>query len=228
MSKDNVVVGFVGLGTMGGRMAANVQKAGFKLVVHDLHRQAASHHLAAGAIWADSPRALAREADVIFSSLPEPSDVEAVALAGDGLIARIKPGAAYFDLSTNSPRVVKKLNAAFALKAAHMLDAPLSGRPACGASRKLAIWVGGDENVFDRHKAVLDAIGDKAAYNGPIGSATGAKPVHNMSGYAIICALAETFPLGGKAGVQPLALWPAGRQGAGGRRLPFDALIDRF
>jgi hypothetical protein len=67
MSKDNVVVGFVGLGTMGGCMAANVQRAGFKLVVHDLHRQAASHHLAAGAIWADSPRALAREADVIFS-----------------------------------------------------------------------------------------------------------------------------------------------------------------
>ena len=101
MSKDNVTVGFVGLGTMGGRMAANVQKAGFKLLVHDLHRQAASHHLADGAIWADSPRALAREADVIFSSLPEPSDVEAVALGPDGLVAGIKPGAAYFDLSTN-------------------------------------------------------------------------------------------------------------------------------
>src|SRR5438046_5496083 len=163
MSKDNVVVGFVGLGAMGGRMAANVQRAGFKLVVHDLHRQAASHHLAAGAIWADSPRALAREADVIFSSLPEPSDVEAVALAEDGLIAGIKPGAAYFDLSTNSLSVVKKLNAAFALKGAHMLDAPVSGGPAGAASRKPAIWVGGDENVFDRHKAVLDAIGDKAA-----------------------------------------------------------------
>src|SRR6266704_902048 len=191
MSKDNVVVGFVGLGTMGGRMAANVQRAGFKLVVHDLHRQAASHHLAAGAIWADSPRALAREADVIFSSLPEPSDVEAVALGPDGLIAGIKPGAAYFDLSTNSPSVVKKLNAAFAERGAHMLDAPVSGGPAGAASRKLAIWVGGDENVFNRHKAVLDAIGDKAAYIGPIGSATVAKLVHNMSGYAIVCALAE-------------------------------------
>jgi 3-hydroxyisobutyrate dehydrogenase len=206
MSKDNVVVGFVGLGTMGGRMAANVQRAGFKLVVHDLHRQAASHHLSAGAIWADSPRALAREADVILSSLPEPSDVEAVALGGDGLIAGIKPGAAYFDLSTNSSSVVKKLNAAFALKGAHMLDAPVSGGPAGAASRKLAIWVGGDENDFDRHKAVLDAIGDKAAYIGPIGSATVAKLVHNMSGYALVCALAETFTMGVKAGVsRPLA-----------------------
>src|SRR6266508_4364708 len=70
MSKDNVVVGFVGLGTMGGRMAANVQRAGFKLVVHDLHRQAASHHLSAGAIWADSPRALAREAETPATTLP--------------------------------------------------------------------------------------------------------------------------------------------------------------
>jgi 3-hydroxyisobutyrate dehydrogenase-like beta-hydroxyacid dehydrogenase len=228
MSKDNVVVGFVGLGTMGGRMAANVQKAGFKLVVHDLHRQAASHHLNAGAIWADSPRALASQADVIFSSLPEPPDVEAVALGPDGLIAGMKSGTAYFDLSTNSPSVVKKLHAAFAEKGAHMLDAPVSGGPAGAASRKLAIWVGGDEGVFNQHKAVLDAIGDKPAYIGPIGSATVAKLVHNMSGYAIVCALAETFTMGVKAGVEPLALWQAVRQGATGRRFTFDALIDQF
>src|SRR5260221_3549056 len=151
MSKDNVVVGFVGLGTMGGRMAANVQNARFLLVVHDLHRQAASHHLAAGAIWADSPRALASQADVIFSSLQEPPDVESVALGPDGLLAGIRPGAAYFDLSTNSPSCVKKLHVAFAEKGAHMLDAPVSGGPAGAASRKLAIWVGGDENVFNRH-----------------------------------------------------------------------------
>jgi len=86
---------------MGGRMAANLQKAGFRLIVHDLHRQAASHHLNAGAGWAESPRELASAADVIFSSLPEPSDVEAVALGPHGLIAGIKPGAAWFDLSTN-------------------------------------------------------------------------------------------------------------------------------
>ena len=211
MSKDNTTVGFVGLGTMGGRMAANVQRAGFKLLVHDLHRQAASHHLAAGAIWADSPRALAREADVIFSSLPEPSDVEAVALGPDGLIAGIKPGAAYFELSTNSPSVVKKLNAAFAERGAHMLDAPVSGGPAGAASRKLAIWVGGDENVFNRHKAVLDAIGDKVAYIGPIGSATVAKLVHNMSGYALVCALAETFTMGVKAGCAKRSHLPSRR-----------------
>ena len=228
MTESNVVVGFVGLGTMGGRMASNLQKAGFKLIVHDLSRQAASHHLSAGATWAESPRALAKGAGVIFTSLPEPPDVEAVALGANGLIAGMRRGAAFFDLSTNAPSVVKKLHAAFAEKGAHMCDAPVSGGPAGAASRKLAIWVGGDEKVFDEHKAVLDAMGDRAAYIGPIGSATVAKLVHNLSNYAIICALAEAFTMGVKAGVEPLALWQAIRQGAVGRRLTFDALIDQF
>jgi 3-hydroxyisobutyrate dehydrogenase-like beta-hydroxyacid dehydrogenase len=224
----NKVVGFIGLGTIGGPMAANVQKAGYNLIVHDLNREAASRHLKPGAIWAESPRALASQADVIFSSLPEPPDVEKVALGPDSLIAGIKRRAAYFDLSTNSPAVVKKLNAAFAEKGAHMLDAPVSGGPAGAASRKLAIWVGGDERVFQEHKAVLNAIGDKATYIGPIGSATVAKLVHNMSGYALACALAETFSMGVKAGVEPLALWQAVRQGIVGRRLTFDGLVDQF
>jgi 3-hydroxyisobutyrate dehydrogenase len=221
-------IGFIGLGTMGARMAGNLQKAGYQLVVHDIRREAAAPHLAAGAAWADTPRALAQQCDAILTSLPEPPDVEKVALAPDGLLAGVKPGAAWFDLSTNSPSLVKQLAAAFGEKGAHMLDAPVSGGPQGAASRKLAIWVGGERAVFDRHKAVLDAIGDQARYIGPIGSATVAKLVHNMSGYAVVCALAETFAMGVKAGVEPLALWEAVRQGAAGRRYTFDALINQW
>src|ERR1043165_1502457 len=94
----DVTVGFVGLGTMGARMAANLQKAGYKLVVHDLHRQSASHHLQAGATWAETPKALAAQCDVIFSSLPEPPDVEAVATGADELIECITAGPAFLDL----------------------------------------------------------------------------------------------------------------------------------
>jgi len=224
----NGLVGFVGLGTMGSRMAANLQAGGYRLVVHDLRKDAAAPHLSDGAVWADSARVLAEHVDVLFTSLPEPADVEAVALGANGLVAGIRPGAAFFDLSTNAPALVKKLAVTFAEKGAHMLDAPVSGGPAGAASRKLAIWVGGDERVFRQHKPVLDAIGDQARYIGPIGSATVAKLVHNLSGYAITCALAETFSLGVKAGVEPLALWQAVRQGAAGRRLTFDGLIDQF
>jgi 3-hydroxyisobutyrate dehydrogenase-like beta-hydroxyacid dehydrogenase len=165
---------------------------------------------------------------VIFTSLPLPSDVESVALGPDGLLSGVKPGAAWFDLSTNSPAVVTRLAKAFADKGAHMLDAPVSGGPAGAKTRKLAIWVGGDEKTFAECKPILDAIGDQAAYIGGIGSATVAKLVHNMSSYAVVCALAETFSLGVKAGVEPLALWQAVRQGAAGRRLTFDSLPDQF
>src|SRR6201991_3182601 len=170
---DNIVVGFIGLGTMGGRMATNIQKAGYKVVVHDLHRQSASHHLQAGAEWAETPRALAEKSDVIFTSLPEPTDVERVGMGADGLIEGVKKGAAYFDLSTNAQSVVKGLHDAFAKKGVQMLDAPVSGGPSGAESRKMAIWVGGDRATYDKYKGVLDAMGDRPSYVGGIGTATG-------------------------------------------------------
>src|SRR5215467_2377304 len=157
---NDIVVGFIGLGTMGGKIATNILKAGYKLVVHDLHRQSASHHLQAGAEWADTPRALAEKCDVVFTSLPEPADVERVALGKDGIVEGIRKGAAYFDMSTNAQAVVKKISDAFAAKGAHMLDAPVSGGPSGAASGKMAIWVGGDKAAFDKYRAVLDAMGD--------------------------------------------------------------------
>jgi 3-hydroxyisobutyrate dehydrogenase-like beta-hydroxyacid dehydrogenase len=227
-SKDKPTVGFVGLGMMGSRMAANLQKAGYKLVVNDLASQVAAPLVAGGAVWADTPRAVAERSDIVFTSLPEPQDVEAVATGANGLLEGIRTGAPYFDLSTNSPAIVKRIAEAFAAKGAPMFDAPVSGGPGGAASGKLAIWVGGDKAEYDRWKPVLDAFSDQARYIGPLGTATVAKLVHNMSGYAIACVLAETFTLGVKAGLDPLDLWEAVRQGAGGRRKTFDRLIDQF
>ena len=140
----------------------------------------------------------------------------------------MRKDAAYFDLSTNSPTLVRKISAAFAAKGAHMLDAPVSGGPAGARSGRMALWVGGDEAVFKRHKSVLDAMGDQARYVGPIGAGSVAKLVHNCAGYAIQAALAEVFALGIKGGVEPLALWEAVRSGAVGRRRTFDAMVDQF
>lgn len=221
-------LGFIGLGTMGASLASNLQKAGHKLIVHDVRRGAAEPHLAAGAAWAATAREVAAGADVIFSSLPGPPEVEAVALGKDGLLEGIKRGAAYFDLSTNSRNTVQKIHAAFAAKGAHMLDAPVSGGPRGAKTGKLAIWVGGDKETYDRCETVLRAMGDQPRYVGPIGQATVAKLVHNCAGYAIGTALAEVFTMGVKAGVDPLTLFEAVRQGALGRRRTFDGLIDQF
>jgi len=222
-------IGFIGLGTMGRHMAANLQKAGHELVVHDVRKDAAEPHVKNGARWADTPRAVAEAVDVVFTSLPGPAEVEAVALdERGGLLTGLTAGKAYFDLSTNSPTVVRRLHAIFKARGVDVLDAPVSGGPRGAESRRLALWVGGDETVFEKFKAVLDAIGDQAYYVGPIGAGSIAKLVHNCAGYVVQTALAEVFTMGVKAGVEPLAIWKAVRQGAGGRRRTFDGLADQF
>ena len=189
-------VGFIGLGTMGARMAARLQRAGYRLRVHDLRRQAAEPHLAAGAIWAESVRQVAEGAELVFTSLPTPADVEQVALGEQGLLGGLRPHSAYFDLSTSAPEVVRRLHAAFAEREVHMLDAPVSGGPRGAETGRLAIWVGGDRAIFERYKPLLDAIGDQARYVGPIGSASVAKLVHNCAGYMLNRVLSEVFSYG--------------------------------
>jgi 3-hydroxyisobutyrate dehydrogenase len=221
-------VGFIGLGTMGRHMAANLMKSGFSLVVNDVKKDAAASHLKNGAAWADTPKAVAEASDVVFTSLPGPIEVEAVALGAAGLLAGMSAGKVYFDLSTNSPTVMRRIHAIFEEKGVHVLDAPVSGGPRGAESGKLAIWVGGDETIFEKCKPVLDGFSDQANYVGAIGAGSVAKLVHNCAGYIMQTALAEVFTMGVKAGVDPLVIWKAVRQGAGGRRRTFDGLADQF
>jgi 3-hydroxyisobutyrate dehydrogenase-like beta-hydroxyacid dehydrogenase len=225
-----VKIGFIGLGMMGRGMAANIQKAGYQMVVHDLAKPAAEPYLAKGAGWADTPRALAEVSDLVFTSLPTPADVEAVAFGDNGLASGFlqRKGAAWFDLSTNAVDVVRRLNAKLAERQVDFLDAPVSGGPAGAASGKLAIWVGGDKAVFDRHEPVLKAMADQARYIGPIGAGSIAKLTHNCASAALSVLLAEVFTMGVKAGVEPLALFEAIRQGATGRMRTFDVIGNRF
>ncbi|HYF08034.1 MAG TPA: NAD(P)-binding domain-containing protein, partial [Acetobacteraceae bacterium] len=153
-------IGFIGLGTMGAFMAANLQKAQHKLVVHDVRREAARDALENGAEWGATPREIAAGCDIVFTSLPGPAEVEQVALGPDGLLAGARPGFVYFDLSTNSPALMKRIHAAFAEKGAQAFDAPVSGGPEGARTGRMAIWVGGDHETYDRCKRVLDAMGD--------------------------------------------------------------------
>ena len=218
-------IGFIGLGTMGGSMALNLRKAGFDLVVHDVRADAAKPQLAAGATWADSVQALGKAVDVVLTSLPGPREAEAV---GADLMASMKRGSVWFDLTTNSPTVVRSLSARCAEHGISMLDAPVSGGPHGAKSGKMALLVGGDEKVFNDSRKVLDAIGDQVIYIGAVGAGTVAKLVHNCAGYAIQTALAEVFTVGVKAGVDPLALWAAVRQCSLGRQRTFDRLGRQF
>jgi 3-hydroxyisobutyrate dehydrogenase len=213
---------------MGAHMAYNLRQGGNELVVHDIRRESATAHLEAGAVWADTPREVAEASEVVFTSLPGPVEIEAVALGEAGLMEGLAAGKTYFDLSTNSPTVIRRIHETMGARGINVLDAPVSGGPRGARSRNLAIWVGGDRALFDQYRPVLDAIGDKAYYVGPIGCGAVAKLVHNCAGYIIQTALAEVFTMGVKAGVEPLALWQAVRRGAQGRRGSFEGLAEHL
>jgi 3-hydroxyisobutyrate dehydrogenase-like beta-hydroxyacid dehydrogenase len=223
-----VKIGFIGLGTMGSSMAMNLIEAGRDLVVYDLRRDAGDAHVKNGAAWARGPAEVAAASDIVFTSLPGPSEVESVALGAGGIRDGAHKGLAYFDLSTNSPTVVRMIAAELAPLGVTVFDAPVSGGPAGAKSGKLAIWVGGECEAFEPWLPVLRSFSDAPHLVGPIGAGSVAKLVHNCSGYIINTALAETFTMGVKAGVEPDALWEAVRMGALGRRRTFDAMSGNF
>jgi len=210
-------VGLIGLGNMGGGMAANLLKAGFPLVVHDLRPDLVRDFVARGARAAAAPADVARAADVTLTSLPGPKEVEAVGVGPGGVLEGIRAGSVWIDTSTSRPTLIRQLEPRFRAKGAHALDAPVSGGKTGAATRNLAVMVGGDRKVYDRAKPVLDAIGDKVFYAGAIGAGSVCKLVHNMVGHSVRQAIAEALTLGVKAGVETEAVWECIRRGALGR-----------
>jgi 3-hydroxyisobutyrate dehydrogenase-like beta-hydroxyacid dehydrogenase len=210
-------VGFIGLGNMGGHMARHVQEADCPIIVSDLRIELTQPFVERGGRASASPAEVARESEVIFTSLPGPKEVEAVALGPGGILEGIRPGCVYIDMSTSRPTLIREIEPKFRAKGAHVLDAPISGGKSGAATRNLAVMVGGDREVFDRVKPILDAIGDKVFYAGAIGAGSVAKLVHNMIGHGVRQAIAEGLTLGVKAGVDADALWECIRRGSLGR-----------
>lgn len=210
-------VGFIGLGNMGGGMSANIQRAGYPMVVSDLREEVAKPLLEGGARLANSPAEVASLCDITFTSLPGPKEVEAVATGAEGILEGIRPGSIYVDLSSSRPTLIRELEPIFRQKGCHVLDAPVSGGKTGADSGNLAVMVGGDREIFERIKPILDSFGDKVFYAGEIGAGSVCKLVHNMIGHSVRQAVAEGLTLGVKAGVEPEALWEAIRRGSLGR-----------
>jgi 3-hydroxyisobutyrate dehydrogenase-like beta-hydroxyacid dehydrogenase len=210
-------VGFIGLGSMGSGMAGNIHKAGYPLVVYDIREEAMRPFLEREARPARSAAEVARLSDVIFSSLPGPKEVEAVAVGAHGVLEGIKSGGIFVELSTSRPTLIRQIEPRFRQKGAHVLDAPVSGGKTGAATRNLAVMVGGEREIYERIKPILEAFGDKVFYAGSIGAGSICKLVHNMIGHGVRQAIAEGLTLGVKAGVEPQALWECVRRGAVGR-----------
>jgi len=212
-------IGFIGLGKMGGPMARNLISAGHSLVVHDLDPAASLPHREMGATWADSPREVAEASELVFTSLPGPREVEAVALGEDGIIEGLAKDAVYIDVSTNSPTVVRQVAERMEAAGAHMVDAPVSGGPMGAEAGSLAVMVGGDKTVCERIRPVLDAIGGSVSYVGPVGSGSVAKLVHNAISMTTRIVIQEGMALAVKAGVEPSTMLEVLTEASFGKQL---------
>lgn len=146
-------VGFIGIGNMGGAMASWLPKKGYSLVVHDLNKEMAKPLIDLGATWANSPKELASQSEVICSMLPGPVEMEKVTLGENGILEGIQPNTIYIDHTTNSSELVKRIGKLISDKQAQMLDAPVMGDRISINEGVLTIYVGGDLKSFKKSPA---------------------------------------------------------------------------
>src|SRR5207245_1918068 len=206
-------VGFIGLGNIGESPAGCVLWAGLPLVIHDVRKEAATGLLSRGALWADSAKDVAAQADVICTCVPGPPEMKAVTLGAGGVIEGVTADAVMIDHTTNAPAVVREVGVALRARGAHLLDAPLDGGREGALEGQLTLFVGGDEAVLRSVKPVLDTFSKSVVWVGELGTGSITKLVHNALAMSIDLLLAECLTLGAKAGVAVPRLVEAFRQG---------------
>jgi len=206
-------VGFIGLGNMGEPLAGFVQRAGFSLVAHDLRKAAAATLLERGATWAESPRDVAAQCEVVCICVPGPAEMRLVSAGPGGILEGVNAGAVVIDLTTNAPAVVREIGEPLKARGAHLLDAPLDGGREGALAGQVTLFVGGDPVILGQVKPVLDTFSKSVVWVGELGTGSITKIVHNALAMSIDLLLAECLTLGAKAGVAVPRLVEAFREG---------------
>ena len=196
------VIGFIGLGLMGGNMVENLQKKNFKPIVMDLNPDAVAAVVARGGSEASSAAELAAASDIIMLCLTTSSVVEMVKHGDDGILAGIKEGAVVIDFGTSIPASTRQLGAELAKKGAGMVDAALGRTPAHAKDGLLNIMAAGDQATFDSVKPILDMQGENVFYMGALGAGHTTKLINNFMGMTTVCAMSQAFAVAESAGVE--------------------------
>ena len=207
-------VGMIGLGIMGKPMAKNLLKAGYDLTVSNFNK-AADELVALGAKKADNA-AIGESCDVVLTMLPNSPQVKEVMLGEDGVSAHMKPGAVFIDMSSINPVASKEIAAVLEAKGIDMLDAPVSGGEPKAIDGTLSFMVGGKQEVFDKYKSLLSAMGSSVVRCGEVGAGNTTKLANQIIVACNIRALAEALTLAQKAGVDPQLVFEAIRGGLAG------------
>jgi 2-hydroxy-3-oxopropionate reductase len=198
-------IGFIGLGVMGKPMARNLLKGGFELVVHNRSRGAIDELMSESpsVSEAGSPKAVAEQASIVITVLPDSPDVEAVALSENGLIHGMSQGSLLIDMSTITPQTAITVNGRLQEIGASALDAPISGGERGAINGTLSIMAGGAEDDFERARPVFEAMGTTIVHCGPPGAGQTVKSCNQILSSTMYAAISETLVYGSKAGVKP-------------------------
>ncbi len=206
MSKP--VIGFIGLGLMGGNMVENLQKRGFTVNVMDLNKEAVAAVLARGnASEASSAKELAEKSDIIQLCVTTSEVVESLVYGENGILAGIKAGSVLIDFGTSIPSSTQKIGADLAKKGAGMIDAPLGRTPAHAKDGLLNIMAAGDKVTFDKYEPVLKEQGENVFYLGQLGAGHTTKLINNFMGMTTVCAMSQAFAAAEMAGVDRAQLY---------------------
>ena len=199
-----MLIGFIGVGAMGGGLARNLIRAGKQVLVFDLNPEAVKRTLEAGSTGkaAAELQELA-PADVVFTSLPLPQHLEETMLGENGLLKAMKSGAAYIDVSTIDPQTARKLSDAAEAEDVKFLECPLGKTPAQAETAEEPIFAGGNKNVFEELKPILETIGAPVYYMGEVEAACALKLISNLIGMTNLAVMAEGIRIGEKAGIEP-------------------------
>ncbi len=200
------IIGYIGLGQMGGAMAANLLENGFQLNVYDCNAKAAEPLKAMGAEVKASVQQVVADSDVVITSLPNPMIVEEVALGPEGIIDALNSGKIYIDMSTIDPDTSRKVGKAVKAKGASMLDVPVGRGPDAARSGKLILLIGGEKNTVAECQEALDVLGEKQFHCGEQGMGATVKLINNLVSCSINALNCEAFALGAAAGTDPQLL----------------------
>ena len=221
------VIGFIGLGLMGGNMVENLQNRGFELVVMGRRKDAVAAVMDRGnARVATSPKGMAQACDIIMLCVTTSDVVESLVYGDDGILAGIKEGAVLIDFGTSIPASTRKIGADLAAKGAGMIDAPLGRTPAHAKDGLLNIMAAGDKAVFDKVKPVLDEQGENVFYLGALGAGHVTKLINNFMGMTTVCAMSQAFAVADRAGVDRGQLFDI--MSAGPSNSPFMAFCKKY
>jgi 3-hydroxyisobutyrate dehydrogenase len=207
-----MIYGYIGLGNLGGHLAASLLKAGFKVVVHDRQKHLSDRLVAGGATWADSPEDIARQCDAVITCLPSPSVSEQVL---NHLLSDLKPGSTWIEMSTLSRDEIVRLAAVAARHGVRTMELPVTGGVHLAAHGTITMLAGGDKDLFEIHLPALEAMGNKIFHMGTLGNAAIIKVITNMLAFIHLKACSEALMLARRGGLDLAQAWHAIKASSG-------------